>query len=156
LGRSIPAPPSIIQTNKGSYYKRDGADAFAIIFDGRNGGGNGIDGRMIFVAGGMPSSHDAVGIFDAANVRIPLICSEDYRNMPLLMEGCENVTLGVIAALAGDSAMEPSLQPGAFMISMNAQPEPLTVAARGGLTVAARRGLARHALRLADCKVGLG
>ena len=76
-----------------------GSASVAILYDGRNGGTNAINGGMVFSCGKMQRLRgEAVWIVDAKNMRIPLIWDDSPGNT-LVLEGCDDLSIGTIAEL---------------------------------------------------------
>lgn len=69
-----------------------------VMYDGRNGGGNGIHGGTIFSSGKMLTTGDAVWVVDSENIQIPLLWTHTTCNT-LCIEGSDNVSAGTIAEL---------------------------------------------------------
>lgn len=69
-----------------------------IMYDGRNGGGNGIDGGMIFSCGYLETTGDALWIVDAVNVEVPFAWSRTTSNT-IGIEGGDSIRLGTIIEL---------------------------------------------------------
>ena len=78
----------------------------SIMYNGRSGGKLGIDGGLVFSAGAMPMSGDAIWLVDSKNLRVPFAADQSYDNNLVAIEGCEDVEVGVVAGLAGSNRGE--------------------------------------------------
>lgn len=82
-----------------------GRGCAAIMYNGRSGGKLGINGGLVFSAGAMPKTGDAIWLVDSKNLRVPFAADKSYDNNLMAIEGCEDlqevgllggfVTLGV-------------------------------------------------------------
>ena len=85
--------------NPSAHLPHDGqVNNVCIIYDGRNGGDNGIEGGMIFSSGQLLTDGDAVWIVDSKNVRVPLIWCRSTGNT-LAIEGSDDLSIGTVAEL---------------------------------------------------------
>ncbi|HMP76707.1 MAG TPA: hypothetical protein PKE12_10475 [Kiritimatiellia bacterium] len=91
--------------NFGTLRAHQGLRGVGIHVDGRKEGELGIDGGLIFATGRI-FADDAVWVVDAKNIRIPLLSFKGYGNAPLAIEGCEDMEIGILAALMGSDAFE--------------------------------------------------
>lgn len=91
--------------NFGTLRAYTGMRGVGIHVDGRKDGELGIDGGLIFATGHIYAD-DAIWVVDTKNIRIPLLSFKGYGNAPLALEGCEDMEIGILAALMGDAAFE--------------------------------------------------
>lgn len=85
---------------------RAGPRGACIMFNGRSGGGLGIDGGLIFSSGTLTECGDAIWVVDSANVQIPFVAAKRYGNNLMAIEGSERLAIGIAAGLAGSAAGE--------------------------------------------------
>ena len=83
-----------------------GRGCASIMFNGRRGGKLGIDGGLVFSAGAMPKSGDAIWLVDSRNLQVPFAADQHYDNNLMAIEGCEDLQIGVVAGLAGSNPGE--------------------------------------------------
>ena len=83
-----------------------GRGCASIMYNGRRGGKLGIDGGLVFSAGAMPESGDAIWLVDSENLRVPFAADQHYDNNLMGIEGCEDLQIGVVAGLAGSNPGE--------------------------------------------------
>jgi len=83
-----------------------GRGCASIMYNGRSGGKIGIDGGLVFSAGTMPKSGDAIWLIDSKNLRVPFAADKSYDNNLMAIEGCEDLEIGVVAGLAGSNPGE--------------------------------------------------
>ena len=77
-----------------------------IMFNGRSGGELGIDGGLVFSAGKMEQSGDAIWLIDSQNLQVPFAADKSYGNNLMAIEGCEDLEIGTVAGLAGKNQKE--------------------------------------------------
>ena len=114
-----PAHSNVSVINLGTLRPYAGHRSVAIHFDGRSFRGKSrkqciaekitgkinIDGGLIFATGPM-SADDVVWVVDAKHVSVPLLLAKGYTNAPMAIEGCEDMKIGILAALMGPEAFE--------------------------------------------------
>jgi hypothetical protein len=77
-----------------------------IMFNGRSGGGLGINGGVVFSSGTLTQCGDAIWLVDSKNVQIPFAGDKSYGNNLMAIEGCEDLQIDTVAGLAGSQAGE--------------------------------------------------
>lgn len=80
--------------------KERGRQTMPIIFDGRNTSGDcGLSGGMMLVTG---RATDSFWLIDSSDVKVPIVALDTGPGASLVLEGCEDCSLGMIVNLAAD------------------------------------------------------
>ena len=80
--------------------KERGRQTMPIIFDGRNVNGDcGLSGGMMLVTG---TATDSFWLIDSSDVEVPIVALDTGPGASLVLEGCEDCSLGMIVNLAAE------------------------------------------------------
>ena len=78
--------------------KENGKQTLPIMFDGRNDRGTcGLSGGLLMVTG---HATDSFWLVDSARVQVPVVALDTNPGASLVLEGCEDCHLGLIASIA--------------------------------------------------------
>jgi hypothetical protein len=83
-----------------------GRGGACIMYNGRSGGGLGIQGGLVLSTGTLTQCGDAIWLVDSKNVQIPFAGDASYGNNLMAIEGCEDLEIDTVAGLAGSRAGE--------------------------------------------------